>query len=240
MRRRIVAGLIAGLCLSSASPPAHAFFGTGGVVIDPTNLVQNIQTATHTLEQINNQINQLQNEANMILNQVEDLKRLDISRLSDLRRILEQIDALMREADDITYEVATSEERYRETYPESYSGLNNTEIVQRATDQWRISRRAFGHSIKVQSGIVKSINEARTTLHDLVSASNEATGNLAVSQAGNELAALSIEQQMQMQQLMAAHYRMVATEAARRSAIEEQARIRHSRFRGDGVAYTRN
>jgi P-type conjugative transfer protein TrbJ len=220
--------------------PAHAFFGTGGVVIDPTNLVQNILTATHTLEQINNQVNQLQNEASMILNQVEDLKQLDLSRLSDLRRVLQRIDDLMREADDITYEVNTSEQRYQETYPTSYSDLTNTEIVQRATDQWRISRRAFGHSIKVQSGIVTSINDARGTLTDLVTASNEATGNLAVNQAGNELAALSIEQQMQVQQLMAAHYRMVATEAARRSAIEEQARIRHSRFRGDGIAYTRN
>ena len=45
---------------------------------------------------------------------------------------------------------------------------------------------------------------------------------------------------MQMQQLMAAQYRMVALEESRRAAIEEQARIRHKRFRGDGVAYRRN
>jgi len=43
-----------------------------------------------------------------------------------------------------------------------------------------------------------------------------------------------------MQQLMAAQYRMVALEESRRAAIEEQARIRHKRFRGDGVAYRRN
>ena len=45
---------------------------------------------------------------------------------------------------------------------------------------------------------------------------------------------------MQMQQLMAAQYRMVALEESRRAAIEEQARIRHKRFVGDGVAYSRD
>ena len=45
---------------------------------------------------------------------------------------------------------------------------------------------------------------------------------------------------MQMQQLMAAQYRMVALEESRRAATREQARIRHKRFVGDGVAYTRD
>ena len=43
-----------------------------------------------------------------------------------------------------------------------------------------------------------------------------------------------------MQQLMAAQYRMVALEESRRAATREQARIRHKRFVGDGVAYTRD
>ncbi len=38
-------------------------------VFDPSNFVQNTLTAVRTLEQINNQINQLQNEAQMLMNQ---------------------------------------------------------------------------------------------------------------------------------------------------------------------------
>src|SRR2546427_6074210 len=38
--------------------PAHALFGVGDIVLDPTNLVQNTLTAVRTLEQINNQIRQ--------------------------------------------------------------------------------------------------------------------------------------------------------------------------------------
>lgn len=40
-------------------------------VFDPSNFVQNTLTAVRTLEQINNQINQLQNEAQMLMNQPE-------------------------------------------------------------------------------------------------------------------------------------------------------------------------
>ncbi|HBL93053.1 MAG TPA: P-type conjugative transfer protein TrbJ [Hyphomonas sp.] len=240
MRRRIIALLLAGASLTAVAPPAEAIFGVGDIVIDPTNLVQNILTAANTLEQINNQIEQLQNEAEMLINQAENLAALDHDSLSDLIRILEQIDALLREGDEISYEVEESERRYAETFPDSYEDLTNEEIVERATDQWRLSHRGFGHAIKVQSGIVTSLAEARETLSTLVTESQAAGGNLSVAQAGNQLIALGVEQQMQMQTLMAAHYRMIAMEEARRAAIEEQSRVRHERFVGGRSAYTRN
>lgn len=238
MRRRIVSLAVA--LVMTTTPPASALFGVGDVVIDPTNLVQNVNTAVNTLEQINNQIRQLQNEAQMLLDSADNLTRLDQSSVDELRRVLERIDQLMREGDEITYEVAESERRYEENFPESYEHLTNQEIVLRATDQWRLARNAFGNAIRTQSGIVTSIAESKETLTTLVERSQAAAGNLAVNQAGNQLVALSVEQQMQMQQLMAAQYRMSAVEAARRAAIEKQARIRHHRFKGDGAAYTRN
>tara|TARA_R110002110_G_scaffold68080_2_gene184692 strand:- start:19539 stop:20267 length:729 start_codon:yes stop_codon:yes gene_type:complete len=239
MRRRIVTLILMASTASFTVQPADALFGVGDIVIDPTNLAQNIMTAANTLEQINNQIAQLQNEAQMLINQAENLAKLDQSSIAELRGILEHIDMLMREGDDITYDAVESERRYEETYPESYEDLTNEQIVVRANDQWKLSRRAFGNSIRVQSGIVTSIADSKETLTTLLGQSQEAAGNLEVSQAGNQLIALSVEQQMQMQQLMASQYRMVAVEEARRAAIEEQARIRHQRFRGDGSAYTR-
>ena len=241
MRRRMIALLLGSVSSLSLAPlPANALLGVGDVVIDPTNLVQNILTATHTLEQINNQIQQLQHEAQMLVNQAEDLKRLDYASTQHLKRLLERIETLMREAGEVTYEVEQSERQYRKAFPDSYEDLSNEEIVAEAADQWRISRDAFRASIQVQSGIVTSIADARETLTDLVGESQAATGNLSVAQAGNQLVALSVEQQMQMQQLMAAQYRMVALEESRRAASREQARIRHKRFVGDGVAYSRD
>ncbi|WP_321489036.1 P-type conjugative transfer protein TrbJ [uncultured Hyphomonas sp.] len=241
MRRRMIALLLGSVsALGLAAPPANALLGVGDVVIDPTNLIQNILTATHTLEQINNQIQQLQHEAQMLVNQAEDLKRLDYTSIEHLKHLLERIGLLMREAGEITYEVEQSERQYREAFPDSYEVLSNEEIVAEAADQWRISRDAFRASIQAQSGIVTSIADARETLTDLADESQAATGNLSVAQAGNQLVALGVEQQMQMQQLMAAQYRMETLETSRRAAIEEQARIRHKRFVGDGVAYSRD
>lgn len=240
MRRRIVATCLTVLMSVTFVSPASAFFGLGSIVLDPSNLAQNISTATNTVRQINNQVRQLQNEAQMILNQVEDLRNLDFNSIEELTRILEEIDSLMRQSEDISYEVEESKRLYQKNYPESYEALTNEEIVTHALDQWHMSRSAFGHSIQVQSGIVTAISDTRGTLSELVSQSQTATGNLAVSQAGNQLVALGVEQQMQMQQLMAAHYRMMATEQARRHAIEEQGRVLHNRFRGDGSAYSGN
>ena len=240
MRRRIVPLFVASLVVALATPRADAVFGVGDVVIDPTNLVQNTYTAARTLEQINNQVRQLQNEAQMLVNQAEDLKNLDYESEEHLKRVLERIETLMRRAEEITYEVEQSERAYAERFPESYEALTRDEIVQTGFVQWEISRSAFSDAIMVQSGIVTGIVEARDTLTDLVGASQDATGNLAAVQAGNQLTALSVEQQMQMQQLMAAQYRAEALEAARRAAIDEQSREFHRRFMGTRSAYSRD
>ena len=100
-----------------------------------------------------------------------------------------------------------------------------------------VRRRAAAACEHVE--MVKVVGEEGLLRH-LHGESQAATGNLSVAQAGNQLVALSVEQQMQMQQLMAAQYRMVALEESRRAATREQARIRHKRFVGDGVAYARD
>jgi P-type conjugative transfer protein TrbJ len=135
MRRRVTAAILASIMMGTYAPPASAFFGLGRIVLDPSNLAQNISTATNTVRQINNQVRQLQNEARMILNQVEDLRSLDFNSIEELTRILEQIDALMRQSEEISYEVGESSRRYQETYPESYEDLTTDEIVVHALAQ---------------------------------------------------------------------------------------------------------
>ena len=59
-----------------------------------------------------------------------------------------------------------------------------------------------------------------------------------VTQATNQLIALSTKQQFQIQNLMAAQYRADATEAARRVQAEQEARTATQKFLGSGQAYT--
>ena len=92
----------------------------------------------------------------------------------------------------------------------------------------------------MQSRIVQAVKVDTDILDDLVGASQSATGNLAVQQAGNQLTALGIKQDMQLQQLMATQYRAEALERARRLQIEQESKVRQSRFMsGASTAYTR-
>ena len=82
MRKKLAALMLTGAIALAPMQPAYALFGVGDVVIDPTNLAQNILTAARTLEMINNQITQLQNEAQMLINQGRNLANLPHSSLA--------------------------------------------------------------------------------------------------------------------------------------------------------------
>jgi hypothetical protein len=61
--------------------PAHAQFGFGGIVFDPSNYAQNVLTAARSLQQITNQITSLQNQAQSLINQARNLASLPYSSL---------------------------------------------------------------------------------------------------------------------------------------------------------------
>ena len=68
-------------------------------------------------------------------------------------------------------------------------------------------------------------------------ASQNATGNLAVSQATNQLIALSTKQQLQIQSLMAAQYRATALDQARNAEAEQDGQTQFQTFLGANNAY---
>lgn len=90
----------------------------------------------------------------------------------------------------------------------------------------------------VQAQVVENVREDAGTLAELVARSQDAAGSLAVGQAANQLLALSIKQQMQLQNLMAAEFREASIERARRAQAEEDGRAATRRFLGSGRAYT--
>jgi hypothetical protein len=61
----LAAGAVVLSLTATALVPAPAYAQFGGIVYDPSNYSQNILTAARTLEQINNQIRQLQNQGDL-------------------------------------------------------------------------------------------------------------------------------------------------------------------------------
>lgn len=93
MIRRSRAALFAATILSlpvAFSPVFVTPAAAQWVVYDPTNYVQNVLSAARALEQINNQIQSLQNEAQMLINQARNLASLPYSSLQQLQQSVQR------------------------------------------------------------------------------------------------------------------------------------------------------
>ena len=64
-------------------------------VFDATNYAQNLLQAARALEQINNQIRSLQNEAGMLEAMARNLERLDFPERQTVNASLQEIDPLL-------------------------------------------------------------------------------------------------------------------------------------------------
>jgi len=212
------------------APPASAQW----TVYDPANHVQNILQAVRALEEIRNQVQQLTNEIKMLENMARDLESLPDSIASDILRRMQRIDELMREAEGIGYKVEEIEREYEVAYPEDYGEIppENAILVEEARKRWKQSRIAYRESLAVTAQIVSTARADSENLSRLIGSSQSAIGNLQAVQAGNQIEALQTQQLMQIESMMAAHYRAEALERARHLAEAERGRARTRSFLG--------
>lgn len=225
MKKSLLA-LVASAALIAS--PAHAVL----TVFDPSNYSQNILTAAHTLETINNQIRQLQNEA---LN----LTSLPFSALQQLRDTTAAVNQLIQRAQGLAFSVQQMESDFARLYPQEYTALiSGSQMAADARTRWQNSLEALRTAAKVQAQAVQNLPADEQTLSDLVSRSQGAVGALQALQATNQLLALQARQAMQTQQMKATQDRAVALEQARQVAVQERAREVRRRFQGQGATYT--
>jgi type IV secretion system protein TrbJ len=216
--------------------PAHA---AGLVVFDPSNYSQTLLSAARALQQINNQIASLQNEATMIANQAKNLTRIDFPQLQAMTQTLQQIDRLMGQAQGIRFQVAGVDQQFRQLFPGDFGAALRTDSrVIAARGRLDTAMAAFKATMGVQAQVVENVQADAQTLSELVGHSQGADGSLQAQQATNQLLALTAKQQFQIQNLMAAQYRAESVEAARRVQAEQEARVATKKFLGSGTAYT--
>ncbi len=219
----------------TTSTPASAQIS----VFDPTNYRQNLLTAARTLQQVNQQIQSLQNEAQMLINQGKNLARIDFPQLDQLRQTLGEIDKLMGQAQGIDFRVDQLGEQFMRQFPSSVGEvMKRDQRIAAARQRLDTEMASFRQTMAVQSGIVENVRDDAQALSEIVAKSQGAEGSLQAQQATNQLLALATKQQFQLQNLMAAQFRSQSLEAARRGQSAREARERTTRFLGDGKAYT--
>ncbi|CEF48482.1 unnamed protein product [uncultured bacterium] len=242
MKSRSLRAAVAAVAITAASPlvlptPATAQWA----VIDASNLVQNVLQAARMLEQVNNQIQSLQNEATMLQNMARNLTSLNFSSLGTMTSDLQQISNLMNQAQGISFDVQSVETIFNQRYPQQYgAGTSIAQLVADARARWQDARSAFQQTMMVQSQIAQTVQSDTSKLGDLVNASQEAVGALQAQQATNQLLALSIKQQLQVQTLLAAQGRAEALNDANKAEAEEEGRAAFTSFLGTSSAYSPN
>lgn len=236
MKTRVLSVSLAAVLAGSllVVQPATAF-----TVIDPTNLIQNTLTAIRTLEQINNQVRQLQNEAQMLINQARNLAGLDYNVVNRLRSTLATTERLIAEAQGLAYDVAHMDQEFARLYPHEYAAIvSGDRMAQDARERWRHTLDGLHTAMRVQAQVSQNLSEDESVLADLVAQSQSAGGALQAMQATNQLLALQAKQAIQAQQLQLTQDRAASLELARQAAATERAREVRRRFLGEGTPYT--
>lgn len=220
--------LASATALALLATPAHAQW----IVFDPSNYSQNILTAANTLQTINNQVRQLQNDA---LN----LAGLDFSTLAQMREALASTNQLIQQARGLAYQVSQMEADFARLYPEAYTAaITGNQMAMDARQRWDFSLKALGTAMRMQAQAAQNFARDEDTLAALVSRSQSAVGALQATQTTNQLLALHARQAIQEQQLRVTQDRAVALEQARVVAAQERAREVRRRFQGEGSRYT--
>ncbi|ACI50746.1 P-type conjugative transfer protein TrbJ [Gluconacetobacter diazotrophicus PA1 5] len=199
-------------------------------VYDGANHVQNVLIAARTLQQIDNQITSLANQAQMLVNQGRNLASLPLSTLSSLQSTISQTTALLAQAQNIAYSVQSVEQLYQQSYTSVSSGMSDSALFSQAQTRWQNSVGGFEDALKLQARVVGNIPSDSSAMTQLVSASQDSTGALQAAQAGNQLLALQSRQLSDIQAELAANGRATALERARNAATEAESEAQYQHF----------
>ncbi|GHC65014.1 P-type conjugative transfer protein TrbJ [Limoniibacter endophyticus] len=217
--------------------PAHAQFGFGRIVYDPSNYAQNVLTAARTLEQINNQITSLQNEAQMLINQARNLASLPHSSLQQLQQNVQRTQQLLGQAQNLAFEVGQIDQAFQSQYGNVSLSATDAQLVADARGRWENTVGGLQDAMRVQAGVVGNIDSNRAEMAALVGQSQGATGALQATQAGNQLLALQSQQLSDLIAVISANGRADALTEAERATAAEQGRIQRERFLTPGTGY---
>lgn len=217
--------------------PAHAQFGFGRIVFDPSNYAQNILTAARTLQSVNQQITQLQNEAQMLINQARNLASLPYSSLQQLQQAVQRTQQLLSQAQNIAFDVQQIDRAFQQQYGNISMSASDSQLVTAARSRWQNTVGGLQDAMKVQAGVVGNIDTNRAQMSALVGSSQSATGALQATQAGNQLLALQAQQLADLTAVVAANGRAQALTEAERAAAAEQGREQRRRFLTPGTGY---
>jgi type IV secretion system protein TrbJ len=209
--RLLPAALLMALTLIAA-PSAHAQFGFGGIVLDPSNLARNVLHYARRLEQIAMQKQQLQQ-------QLVAMRKLPNPPWRDIRQTMAQIDGLMADGRAIGYRLQNLNQQFQATFP-----------VDRVFRDWPTERRAQAERTVATMGAVlagaraqaQAFNDGLGRLTDMKGRVATVQGQEGALELQNTATVFTAEELMMLRQALMAQSSMQAVYYANRVNTEAQ------------------
>lgn len=221
----------------SASPLLTTPASAQWIVYDPTNYAQNLLSATRALQQINNQITSLQNEAQMLINQARNLASLPYSSLQQLQQSVSRTQQLLNQAQNIAYNVQSIDQAFQTKYANVSMSASDAQLIADAKTRWQNTVGGLQDAMRTQATVVGNLSTNSTQMSALVGASQSATGALQATQAGNQLLALQAQQLADLTAVISANGRAQALQSAEQAAAAAQGQEQRRRFLTPGTGY---
>lgn len=186
------------------------------VVIDPSNLAQNVLQAARAIEQINNQIRQIEQQARM-------LARSPLQLSPQLTQAIDEARTVFDAASEVSFEASRIGENLRALYPETFEDFDLEAVLSRAAHWIDESRASLQRAMEAEARAASAVARARGDVSSALSASADAEGQTGAVQAGNQLLGLMATQLAETQALLAAQGRALQTERMEQLAREARA-----------------
>lgn len=196
--------LLAGGALTLAPQPRAR---AQAIVLDPTNLVQNIIAAVQNITEVAQQVQQLTNEATQIANQIQQLQdmanqasQLGSPSWGQVQAWINNLATAAQIGNSLVYNMPNIAGQLQTQFPGYVSPTNwNTQYQQWSTttlDTLRGTLQSAGLNIS-------DVNTVDAALQTLRSANDSATGRNELMQVANSLASLQVEEMAKVRQLLA-------------------------------------
>jgi P-type conjugative transfer protein TrbJ len=206
---------------AAAAARAHAQVA----VYDPANYAQNLLQAARALEQVENQLASLQNEA-------RNLMPLGLKAAGALDADLARVNGLLSEAGRLAGDAEALRRRFEGDYGMAGAAPGEAALAAGAEARWQASMDALRRTLQVQSAVAAGLSATTAQAGALARAGEAAGGALEAAQAGDQLLAVQSKQLADLTALLAAQGQAEALERARAAAAAADARARLGRFLG--------
>lgn len=195
------------------------------VVFDPKNHLENALQAARQLES-------LANEARALANQARELASSPYSHLAETSETLRDIGELARTVKGVAADVEGLQRDFEQLYPQTMKGLDPRQALEQAQKRNAKARDTAQDLARTAAELERLAQGRGGRLKGAVSASQSASGQTAAIQSSTQVLAVLAEDLGSVRTILMAQSRLMAEEAARRSAERAAGAEARRRFWG--------